>query len=83
MWRLARRKSKLESDIHIDGREGTVSDGAADGTGKCETRIEGDALGLLLSVSHEDGDGGVREVRVKIGADEVTAGAKCESWDAE
>lgn len=47
-------------DSHIDGSEGTVGDGAADGTGESESRVEGDAAelrGLGLQVgSHCEGE---------------------------
>lgn len=39
-------------DLHIDGGEGTVGDGAADGAGKGESGVEGNAaqLGLGLGI---------------------------------
>lgn len=57
--------SKGLDNIHIDGSESTVSDGAADSTGEGETSVQGNALGLLLgdglsqssgSRGHCDGD---------------------------
>lgn len=64
---------------HVNRREGAVRHGAAQGTGKGETRVEVDTLGRLLGGqsnrrgSHCDGDeytrrrgivGGVQEVRL-------------------
>lgn len=45
---------ELTGSIHIDWSEGTVSDGAADGTSKSEPGDEIQALGLFLGSNHCD-----------------------------
>lgn len=53
-WSVRRSKQRDPgngSDLHIDGCESTVGDGAADGTGKGETGDEVGALGALLGGS--------------------------------
>ncbi len=53
-----------EIDIHINGGEGTVGDGAADGTGKGESGVETKAAQLR---SRRDGGGGLLDDSVDLG----------------
>jgi hypothetical protein len=41
-------RARADGNVHVNGSEGTVSDGAAQRTGKSEARVEIKALGCLL-----------------------------------
>ena len=59
---------ELRSNVHIDGGETSVGDGAADGTGKGEARVQGEA-GLLLG----GGSAGLLDDSVDLGRTGVDA----------
>jgi hypothetical protein len=58
---------RWDGHIHIDGRQGTVGDGAADGAGKGESGVEGGAGGRrgrsIDLGSHCDGCGSIKEIK--------------------
>ena len=58
----AREFPKLRVDVHINGSEGTVGDGAADGTGERESRVETNAAEL-----GSGGDSGLLDDSVDLG----------------
>lgn len=49
---------RIKHNLHINGCETTVGDGTADGTGQCESRVEGQAAELLGGVDLDVDDGG-------------------------
>lgn len=62
--------ARVEHNLHIDGSQGTVGDGAADGASKGETGVEGEAAQLLGLGSLDILDNGVelgRAGRFRVG----------------
>lgn len=54
---------KQQADLHIDGGEGAVRDGTADGAGECEARVEREAAHR----GRGRRSGGGRDDRVNLG----------------